>query len=76
MFYYSQFTRVMESLLSAGFRGGPKGPRAPTKWGPHHVHMFSHICDMCMPLNLFHREKFVCRRLTVGQTAVFHLNIV
>jgi len=29
---------------------------------PHHVHMFSHMCDMCVPLNLFYRGKFVCRR--------------
>jgi len=29
---------------------GP-GPGPPTKEGPHHVHVFSHMCDMCVPLS-------------------------
>jgi len=38
------------SAFSAGFRRGPKepGPRAP-----HHGHVFSHMCDMHVPLSHF-----------------------
>jgi len=25
----------------------------PTALGPHYVHVFSHRCDMCVPLNIF-----------------------
>jgi len=33
---------------------------------------------MCVPLSHFKQGKFACRRylLSVGQTAVFHLNII
>jgi len=33
--------------------GGARGP------GPHHVHMFSHMCDMCVSLESFLSRK-VC----------------
>jgi len=46
--------------LEVGPRG--PGPGLPTKRGPHHVHMFSRMCDICVPLNPFYRGKFVCRR--------------
>ena len=40
---------------SVGFRGGA---------GPHHVHVFSHMYDMTVPLTHFYqRGKFVCRHL-------------
>ena len=48
--------------VSAGFRGIPRGPGPPSKGAPHHVHMFSYMCDMCAPLNPFYRGKFLCRR--------------
>jgi len=45
----------VEMLSSAPDLGGCKGPesRDPTKEGPYHVHLFSHICDMCVPLSHF-----------------------
>ena len=35
---------------SAGFMGGPKGPGPRA---PHHVKVFSHMCDMCVSLSHF-----------------------
>jgi len=45
---------VKPSAVSAGFRGGP-GP--PTKEDPHHVHVFSHTCDMWVSLSHFSEES-------------------
>jgi len=38
---------------SAGGAKGP-GPGPPTNKGPHHVHVFSHMYDMCVPLSHFY----------------------
>jgi len=34
-------------------QGGSKKPGPPTKEGPHHVHVFSHLYDMCVPFSHF-----------------------
>jgi len=44
-----------------------QGP--PPKRSPHHVHGFSHMCDMGVPLSHFYREKFVCRRYLLHRSA-------
>jgi len=31
--------------------GGDQGPQQ--RGPPHHVHVFSHMCDMCVPLSHF-----------------------
>jgi len=54
----SKFYYVMLSATAPDL-GGPNGPRPKA---PHHVHMFSPIRDMCVPLDPFYRGKFVCRR--------------
>jgi len=38
---------VITSSASAGFRGGQVARV------PHHIHVFSHTCDMCVPLSHF-----------------------
>ena len=60
--------------------GGNKGPgpRSPhLKGAPHHVHVFSLMYDMCVPLVVLLARK-VCLQtlLSVVQTAVFHLYII
>jgi len=63
---------------SAGFRGEPKRAGTPPKGAPRHVHMFSHMCDMCVPLNPFIDESLFAGVINyIGrQTAVFHLNMI
>ena len=41
---------ILCNSISAGFRGWAKGPGPRA---PHHVRVFSHICDMCVPLSHF-----------------------
>jgi len=63
---------------STGFRGG-QGARAqasPPKRAPHRMHVFSHIFDMCVPLVIFSKESLFVDAISVGQTAVFYLNII
>jgi len=63
---------------SAGFRREPKGVGTPPKAAPRHVHMFSHMCDMCVPLNTFIDESLFAGVINYigGQTEVFHLNLI
>jgi len=43
-------SNMMKQLISARF-GGTQGARAPPKRAPHHIHVFSHVCDMRVPLS-------------------------
>ena len=41
------------SQCNAEFSGA-QGARAQA---PHHVHVFSHICDVCLPLVIFSEKR-------------------
>jgi len=64
------------TLSSAEFRGAQGSHQTGS---PHHVHIFSHMYDMCTPPSHFYSEKslFVdIIKLSVVQMAVFHLYII
>ena len=48
--YYDLVIMLRGSGASAGFRGGARGqgPEPPPKRAFHHVHVFSHMYDMCV----------------------------
>ena len=48
IFLSRQDDKINVQLLSAGFKGA-QGVRAP-----HHVHVFSHMYDLCVPFSHFH----------------------
>jgi len=49
LMYLQWYTRPAPDL--GGARGPDPGP--PPKRVPYHFHMFSHMCDMCVPLSHF-----------------------
>jgi len=57
--------QVVCSILSAFLqnilrRAAPDLGEAQGTQGPHHVHVFSHMCDMCVPLGrLLARKVFL-----------------
>ena len=57
---------------------GARAQVPPPKWGPQHVHVFSHMYDMCVPLSHFYeRGRFAdAIKLSVVQTAVLHFHII
>jgi len=38
-------------------------PKGPGPGAPHHVHVLSHMCVMCVPLRHIYRGKNYCRKL-------------
>jgi len=55
-FFYKWAERYL-SQKSAPDLGGAQGARAqgpPPRRGPHHVHVFDHTYDLCVPLSHFY----------------------
>ena len=53
MLLTSQKHNPAQCRISGVSRGPDPGPEPPTKEGPHHVHVFNRMCDMCVPLSHF-----------------------
>jgi len=62
---------------SAGFRGGGQAQGPLQTGAPNYVHVFSHTCDMCVPLVAFISEESLFvdgKTLLIGSPdAVLHL---